>query len=141
MTMLLTRRTRRGAASALVLLFALGGCASLAPQTPEQAVQQRSQAYWKARLANQPAASYAFTSPSYRKLRSESQYSIQHGQPVAVQSVEVLDVKCPSSERCAARIRMNVKPMIPGVNLQSMATHFDEVWLLEEGKWWVYLPL
>ncbi|WP_326534100.1 hypothetical protein [Pseudorhodoferax sp.] len=141
MIMFPTRLARRGAASALVLLFALGGCASLAPQTPEQAIQQRSQDYWKARLTNQTAAAYAFTSPSYRKLRSESQYGSQYGQPAAVQSVEVLDVKCASAERCSARIRLNVKPMIPGVKLETMATHIDEVWLREDGKWWVYLPL
>ena len=141
MTMLFNRCARWGAASALVVLSALAGCASLGPQTPEQVVQQRSQEYWKARLANQTAAAYAMTSPSYRNLRSESQFSGQYPRPATVQSAEVLDVKCSSGERCSARIRLNVKPMIPGVKLTTMTTHLDEVWLLEEGRWWVYLPL
>lgn len=125
------------ALSVAALSAALVACASV-PQTPESIVQKRSQEYWQARIAAKPEVAYRFATPAYRALRSVDQYRAQFGPGAAVESAETIDVKCPSAERCTTLVRLQVRPLVPGRDFHAIATHREEVWLNEQGQWWLY---
>ena len=118
----------------------LAGCAAFAPATPEQAVQQRATAYWKARVAGQVDKAYALSTPSYRKLRTEAQFKMQFGAGASVQDAEVTKVTC-EAEKCTTQIKISVKPALTGLKVGTIATHVDEIWVLEDGQWWHYQEL
>ena len=119
---------------------ALSGCAALSPSTPEQVVQKRAADYWKARVAGQVDKAYALSTPSYRKLRTEAQFKMQFGAGVNVEAAEVTKVSC-EAEKCTTQVRLDVKPALVGMKLGTISTYLDEVWLLEDGKWWHYQDL
>ena len=52
----------------------------------------------------------------------------------------MVKVTC-EAERCTARMRLDAKPALIGMNLGAVATHLDEVWLLEDGQWWRHQDL
>ncbi len=114
---------------------ALAGCASMGGGTPEQVVQKRAEAYWKARLEGKYEAAYALSTPAYRKLRTAEQFSKQYGASVAAKAAEVTKVTC-DAVRCETQVRLDVKPGIPGLNLPIVPMYVNEVWLLEDGQWW-----
>lgn len=120
--------------------LALAGCASLGPSTPEQAVKERAEAYWKARIAGQADKSYALTPPSYRKAFTQEQFARQFGSGASVTASEVTGVTC-EADRCVAKVKLTAKPVIIGVKLDSIDTYLDETWVLEEGNWWRFQDL
>lgn len=128
------------AATAVAIALVLTACAAT-PSTLEQAVRQRAEQYWKARMANQNGAAYAMLTPAYRKLKTEAQYAQEFGVASAVKSVDVIEVTCTSAERCIANVRLNTRPMVPGVEVGTVATHVNDVWLLEGGQWWRHQAL
>ena len=131
---------RIGAFTLALGLLTLAGCAAFAPATPEQIVQQRATAYWKARVAGQVDQAYALSTPSYRQLRTEAQFKMQFGAGASVENAEVTKVSC-EAEKCTAQIKLSVKPALMGLKVGTIATHMDEIWVLEEGQWWHYQDL
>jgi len=131
---------RIGAFTLALGALTLAGCAAFAPATPEQAVQQRATAYWKARVAGQVDKAYALSTPSYRKLRTEAQFKLQFGAGASVENAEVTQVTC-EAEKCTTRIKISVKPALVGVKVGTITTHMDEIWVLEDGQWWHYQEL
>ena len=121
---------------AAVVLFA-AGCASLGASKPEDAVKQRAEAYWKARAAGQVDKAYELTSPSYRKVHTFDQYKIQFGKGASIKGVSVIKVDC-EAEKCTVRTKVEATPALMGVSVGTIATHLDEIWLLEDGQWWRY---
>lgn len=115
----------------------LGGCAALAPSTPEQVVQKRSTEYWEARMAGNYEKAYALSAPSYRKLRTEPQFRMQFGSGAGIERAEVNKVEC-EAERCRVQLKVGVTLALPGINLNTVDTYINEIWLLEEGQWWHY---
>lgn len=124
-----------GAAMIVSALVALAGCASLGQQTPEQQVQQRAEAYWKARQSADFKAAYALLTPAYRGLWDEQAFRQQFGAGARILGVKVDGVTC-ESEKCVARVGLTAKPAIPGLNLPSITTYMDDTWLLVDGQWW-----
>ena len=121
------------------MLF-LAGCAAIAPAKPEDAVAQRAKAFWDARSAGRADKAYALVTPSYRKVRSLEQFQRSFGCTFTVKDVTVVKVTC-EVERCVARTRIDVNPALLGVNVGTVSTHVDEIWLLEDGKWWRHQDL
>ncbi len=124
---------------AAAVLLAVG-CASLETATPEKAVEKRATAYWKARTDGQVEKAYELLTPSYRKLRTLEQYRNQFGIGASIAGASVVKVTC-EAERCTARMRLDARPALIGMNLGAVATHLDEVWLLEDGQWWRHQDL
>ena len=122
--------------AAAVVLFA-AGCASLGASKPEDAVKQRAEAYWKARAAGQVDKAYELTSPSYRKVRTFDQFKMQFGNGASIKGVSVIKVDC-EAEKCTVRTKVEAAPALMGVSVGTIATHSDEIWLLEDGQWWRY---
>ena len=122
--------------AAAVVLFA-AGCASLGASKPEDAVKQRAEAYWKARAAGQVDKAYELTSPSYRKVHTFDQFKMQFGNGASIKGVSVVKVDC-EAEKCTVRTKVEAAPTLMGVSVGTIATHLDEIWLLEDGQWWCY---
>lgn len=128
------------AAAVAALGIALAGCATTTPASPEQAVEKRANEYWQARIAGQYEKAYDLSTPSYRKLRSAQQFKQQFGAGVAVKTAEVTRVLC-EAEKCTATIKLGISPAVLRMKLDTIATHVDETWLLEDGQWWHYQDL
>ena len=120
-------------------VVALTGCATTS-SSPEKVVERRATEYWQARISAQYEKAYALSTPSYRKLRTADQFKLQFGAGVSIQSAEVVSVAC-EPEKCVAKMKLSVKPVITGLNLSSMDTFVDETWLQEEGQWWHHQDL
>ncbi|MGP3505212.1 hypothetical protein [Paracidovorax citrulli] len=131
---------KSGAACMAAGAVVLAGCASLAPATPEQAVKERAEAYWKARIAGQYEKSYALTPPSYRKAFTKEQFARQFGNGASVTAAEVTNVEC-QPEKCVAKVKLTAKPVIIGLKLNSIDTYLDETWVPEDGQWWRFQDL
>ncbi len=127
--------------SLLVMIVAssLTACANLVPQTPEKQVEKRATEYWKARLEGRFNSAYALISPAYRSVRSADDYKTRFGGG-SVKSAEVVRVTC-EPQKCVVKVKLVAGVAVPGLNLGELATHVDEVWLLEDGSWWRYEEL
>ena len=125
---------------ALIAAAVLAGCAAFAPETPEQIVEKRAAEYWKARVAGQVDKAYALSTPSYRKLRSEEQFKMRFGAGASVKSADVANVSC-SAEKCTVKMKLGVQPALLRLNIGTVETYLDEIWLLEDGQWWHYQEL
>ncbi len=127
-----------GALAAVVLL---AGCASIESGTPEEIVQARATARWKAMVAHDFKGAYEYLAPSYRAVSSFERYNEKLNGGAAWAKVEVARVRCESAEKCTASIRIESKP-IGVMNFKgNIITGVDETWLLEDGKWWLYQKL
>lgn len=130
-----TRSTFVATMSVAVLILA--GCATMGAAQPEVQVKQRAEAYWKARAAGQAEQAYEFTTPSYRKVHTFDQYKMQFGKGASIKGVSVIKVDC-EAEKCTVRTKVEAAPALMGVSVGTIATHLDEIWLLEDGQWWRY---
>ncbi len=130
-------QNRLGSLAFVCAASILGGCATLTPDTPEQAVQKRAVEHWQARIDGQLEKAYAFSTPAYRKLRNEAQFKSQFGGSASIETSEVSKVEC-DPEKCKVQMKLGVKPAITGISIGIVPIYIDEVWVLEEGNWWRY---
>ena len=146
---MMMQRTTTTSALALALVAALAGCAAAPSAAPapaqatatghEAQIRARSAAFWEARQRNDVAASYQFTSPSYRKVNDQERFRVHYaGVPVVV-GHEVVSITCDEPpQRCVLKQGLKVAPpMTPGL---VTTVYSDETWILEEGQWWVFRP-
>ena len=118
----------------------VAGCASMEPAKPEEIVAKRSQAFWNARAEGRVDKAYALTSPAYRKVHTLEEFQKLFGNAFTLKGAEVVNVQC-EREKCTARAKIEINPAFVGLKMGSIATHLDEVWLLEDGQWWRYQDL
>lgn len=131
-----TERASRFFAPVLLLAALLAGCAVLSPPPAEEVVRQRAQARWDALLAGEWSKAYRYMSPSYRALVEEKRYANQFGAGASFLGAEVARVTC-AEERCTVRMRVRFQTAAAGRSSEVGETHFDEVWIREEGQWWM----
>ncbi len=104
--------------------------------TPEEAVTQRSNAFWKARMAGELAKAYAFTTPGYRAVNDQEKYRLNYGVFPSVKGGDLVSVTC-EPLRCEVRKNFTTSaPMMPGV---SIPIAMSEVWIKEDGQWWLFV--
>ena len=126
--------------SACVLSLSLVGCASLRP-APEEAVRKLATQRWQALLAGKFDQAYEFATPAFRKLRSVDFYRTNRSAvPVKWVSAEVLRVDC-EPQRCVAKVKLITRPIMPGFNKLNLETGLEEVWIEENGQWWMFEKL
>lgn len=145
-------RTRNNACRSLVVVAAAAmavltaGCASLASgNTPEKIVEKRSEAYWKARFAGDAAKAYGYVTPGYRALHDERAYALAYGAVPNLRDPEVLSIKCEGAQdesqkevqRCVLRKQFTAS--IPMTAKGTAPIAMDEIWLKEDGNWWLFL--
>ena len=127
--------------SACVLSFALVGCASLRP-APEETVRKLATQRWQALLAGKFDQAYEFATPGFRKLRSVDFYRTNRSAvPVKWVSAEVMRVDCESA-RCKVTVKVISEPRVPGFRkLPSLESGIEEIWVQEDGQWWIFEKL
>ena len=137
----ITALGRRLALATLGLMcLAVVGCASLQP-APEETVRKLATQRWQALLAGKFDQAYEFATPAFRKLRTVDFYRTNRSAvPVKWVSAEVLRVDC-EPQRCAVKIKLITRPIMPGFNKLNLETGLDEVWILEDGQWWMFEKL
>jgi len=134
--------TRRLALSlACVLSFAAVGCASLLP-APEETVRKLATQRWQTLLAGKFDQAYEFATPGFRKLRTVDFYRTNRSAvPVKWVSAEVLRVDCEPA-RCKVTVKVVSEPRVPGFRkLLNLESGIEEVWVLEDGQWWMFEKL
>ncbi|XAH22992.1 hypothetical protein AAFF27_23855 [Xylophilus sp. GW821-FHT01B05] len=119
----------------------LAGCASVVPQTPEQAITQRAAERWKLMMADKFDASYEYTAPSYRALKDVKAYRLNYGAAGGWTAAEVAKVTCASEASCTAVLKIAIKNPTPIRSLPTLTTALDEAWVLEDGRWYFLPPL
>ena len=126
--------------SACVLSLSLVGCASLRP-APEETVRKLATQRWQALLAGKFDQAYEFATPAFRKLRSVDFYRTNRSAvPVKWVSAEVMRVDC-EPQRCVAKVKLITRPIMPGFNKLNLETALEEVWIEEDGQWWMFEKL
>jgi hypothetical protein len=131
-----TRGCSRRLALGLAAL-ALAGCASMASR-PEDAVRDRAGAYWKARIAGDFDRSYSFLPPSYRSATPVEMYKKGLGMEVQLQAAEVTGVKCESEDKCVATMKVTARHVLSRNPTPPFSLYYDEVWVSENGGWWLF---
>lgn len=89
-------------------------------------------------MAGEYAKAYPFATPKLRKDVTEETYVGQFAKkPQWHEGTEVVGVTCATATSCVARVRVELKMVLPRTNLNKITTHIDEKWLLEDGQWWL----
>ena len=138
----ITALGRRLALAALGLMsLAVVGCASLQP-APEETVRKLATQRWQALLAGKFDQAYEFATPAFRKLRTVDFYRTNRSAvPVKWVSAEVLRVDCEPA-RCKVTVKVVSEPRVPGFRkLLNLESGIEEVWVLEDGQWWMFEKL
>ncbi|MDR0274977.1 MAG: hypothetical protein LBI48_06500 [Burkholderiaceae bacterium] len=132
-------RPRRAAGALFLACTALwlAGCAVFAPQTPEEAVTQRSQERWAAMIAGDFDHAWTYTQPGYRAVVRQRDYVKRFGSAGQPKAVQVNKAEC-EAERCALRVTLTSKILLPGFRGQEVTVGIDEIWVREDGQWWYY---
>lgn len=137
----------RHIATTAVVLSTLVACATNAPtestpssagKSPQELVTQRANERWKLLVDKKFVQAHAYATPGFRALVSADAYQGRFGAAVVWVDAQAVDVKCEEETKCVARIRLDFKPLIGGKSGDKVSTHFDEIWLHENGQWWKY---
>lgn len=127
--------------SALLASLFLGGCAGLdMGKAPEQIVAERAVARWNAVIANKWDEAYAYATPGYRAANSVEAYQARiQSAVIRREAVEVSRVECPQADACTATLVLSYQSVMPGY--PRLSTQFTERWILDDGKWYIHVPL
>ncbi|MBK6652060.1 MAG: hypothetical protein IPG42_21715 [Betaproteobacteria bacterium] len=79
---------------------------------------------------------YELTAPSYRAKADFAEYRKKFGPGMQWTGSEVVSVKCAETQ-CNVRLRVDARSPVPHVYDGIISTAVDEVWVLEDGKWWL----
>jgi hypothetical protein len=120
-------------AAVAVGLAAMGGCATVPEQSPEQIVKARAQARWDALVKGDYATAYSYLGPGSRAVNSLEAYkdSIVKG---FYKDGQVEKAVCDSPERCEAHVRVEYE-----FKGKRMKSPLAETWIRQQGNWWYVL--
>jgi hypothetical protein len=137
--------TMNASALRFLSLFAaaawLAGCAAIGPQAPEDVVKARANERWAAVLKGNVPKAYGYMTPGYRAVHSEQNYRNARGAAVKWTAAEAVEVRCPEATKCLAKVRIEAKPFMGRKFGDTIVTHAEETWLLEDGQWWLFEKL
>lgn len=125
----------------LAAVALMAGCAAMGSKSPEDAVKARAGARWAALLKLDMREAYSYLAPGYREVHNEEAYRMRRGSAVKWTGAEVVDVRCPEATKCIAKVRIEAKPFMGRKFGDTIATHAEETWLLEDGQWWLFEKL
>lgn len=119
----------------------LAGCATgTSGLTPEQIVRERAVQRTQLMMKGDFAGLYDLTAPSYRKLKTVEAFRSRFGAGAAWAKADVAKVNC-EPERCTVDLVVEVKTLIRGRNVGTIAVPVQDIWLVEDGRWWLYQGL
>lgn len=136
----MSRKVVKSSLAVMVLIFGvlgLQGCATVEQRPPELVVTERANHRWKALVAENWAQSYGVLVPSYRAVHSVDDYRKSFAMSVRWVGGDVVSATCEAT-KCSLRVK--VTTMLPFSRRpgETISTHIDETWLLENGKWYYY---
>ena len=119
-----------GKVAAIVVAAALGGCAAIAPQGPEEAVRARAQERWSLLVKGELLKGYEYYSPGSRLGFSGEDFvsSIRRG---FWKGATVDKVTCGSADTC--EVEVTVEHEFKGIK---GATPLRETWVRDGRQWW-----
>lgn len=110
----------------------------MTPKDPQTQVRQLATERWQALLAKKWDVAYQYTTPGFRKVRTLDEYRVRVSSvPVRWESAEVLRADC-EAERCVVRIKLNTRPLLPPFNKTPIESGIDEIWVQQDGRWWIH---
>lgn len=131
------RRSVLVGAMAVLVALAVSGCAAVKPEPPELQVRKLATQRWQALLAGNFDKAYEFATPAYRLIHTADAYRAKRqATPVKWVSAEVHSVAC-QEVKCDVKIHIQSKPMVPTMFKGVIDSGVDEVWVMEDGQWWM----
>lgn len=130
----------RAAIALLVLLLAACAGRAVKPETAEEQVRARSQERWTLMIARDFDAAYAFLTPGTRLLHTQEDFNEKYrNSRVDWKSADVKGVLCETADRCTVQVEVMFALVggmrgVPNVGGDQV---INEVWLLEEGTWFL----
>lgn len=123
---------------AVTTMAFVAGCAALSTQTAEDTVKARANERWAALLKYDYDAAYAYMSPGYRGVTPIEKFKARQGSAVRWAGAEAISVNCPEAVKCVVQVRIQAKPFLGRKFGDTITTHVEETWLLEDGQWWLF---
>ena len=141
--MKISKRMSLAATAACLAVLAMAGCVGIAgtPATPEFQVKARAQQRADALVKRDLARAYQFFTPAYRASVSSEAYQKSIGNALVLVSAQVEAVECESLEKCIAKVRVKIKPLVTRRFTGTIDSYGDETWLYEAGQWWFFQKL
>jgi hypothetical protein len=127
-------------AAICVSIFVVG-CAAFGPTTPEAQVKARAQERRDALLKKDFTRAYTFFTPGYRGTVTADTYRNAIGNALELVDASVESVTCETLEKCIAKVKVEIKPLVVRGFKGTISSYSDETWLYEAGQWWFYQPL
>lgn len=137
--------------AAMAALLLSSGCASLPPQTseqaqatttaqtPEQIVAARSEARASAVVAGDYKQIYSYLTPEFRKNNTVEQYIMRFPFVYKLYNAKVLKVTCSMAESCDAQVQWTYQLNGPiGKSVGPVPTVLNERWIKSNNQWWFY---
>lgn len=137
----LARAMNRRKLAVVFVLASLAGCASFAPRTPEETVKARAQERRNVLLKGDLERAYTYFTPSYRGTVSLDRYRNSIGNASLTVGAIVESVECETLEKCIAKVKVEIKPLVVPRFTGTITTYSDETWLFEAGQWWFFQKL
>ena len=126
-----------------LVVAVLSGCATMGSSTPEEAVAARANARWATWIKRDYAEAYKYNTPGFRANVPVEKFVSMRGKDVRITKGEVNKVTCESVDKCVARVGLTATSTL--MTRQSfpkqIETYIDEIWLLEDGQWWIFQPI
>ena len=139
------RRTGRWATVAKMIsvsaaVAVLAGCATLGGGSPEEAVTKRANERWTAWTKRDYPEAYKYNTPGYRASVPYEKYVKLRGKDVRVLKGEVHNVTCERPDKCDVRIELTATSALMSRYSfpKHIVTYVDEIWLMEDGQWWIF---
>ncbi len=133
------RRACVAATLATIATVFLGGCATVyRPGSPEAIVKEKANARWDSMITRDFATAYKFTAPSFRAVSSAERFRNKfEGAAVNWVDAKVVKVEC-EPEKCNVTLQVSAYvPMLRDMK-EPVSTAVDEVWIKEDGDWWLF---
>ena len=131
-----------------VLAVFLAACGTIGtprtevPQTPEEAITQRTQERWKLIVAGDFTSAYDYLTPGARAVMSLDAYAGRLGMAQIKWTGATVDwVKCEDADTCQAQVAVDTLITVPGTGQGQVPgqTKLVESWLRSDGQWY-FLP-
>jgi hypothetical protein len=132
---------KRSKFMSVCLVVLLAGCAAFAPKTAGEQVKARAQERRDAIVKGDLDRAYQYFTPGYRATVSLDRYRNSIGNAAQTVGATVETVQCESLEKCIAKVKVEIKPLVLPRFAGTIATYSDETWLLEAGQWWLFQKL
>lgn len=99
---------------------------------------KRASQRWATALSGNVVDAYQFLPPSQRRTRSLNSFLTSAGNSMKYEFGNPVSVVCDHSDRCIVKVNVGAKIPVPGFSNQIISTDVDEIWIFEDGEWWLY---